>query len=120
MARAPPVEMQDLPSSPRVYPLAQEHTTEFCFSWQNWSQSPLSRLQSFRVAVGRGDLQLPEGTSSHHPSTRGHCRKGARGQPSGVDAPRGLPVAPPGPLRDTWRPRGFCTALKKPKLPREG
>lgn len=47
-----PVEMQDLPLSSRMYPLAQEHTTEFCSSLQNWSQSPLSRLQNFRMAVG--------------------------------------------------------------------
>lgn len=46
-----PVEMQDLPLSSRMYPLAQEHTTEFCSSLQNWSQSPLSRLQNFRMAV---------------------------------------------------------------------
>lgn len=46
-----PVEMQDLPLSARMYPLAQEHTTEFFSSLQNWSQSPLSRLQNFRVAV---------------------------------------------------------------------
>lgn len=46
-----PVGMQALPLSARVYPLAQEHTTEFCSSWQNWSHSPLSRLQSFRVTA---------------------------------------------------------------------
>lgn len=31
--------------------MAQEHTTEFCSSRQNWSQSPLSRLQSFRTTA---------------------------------------------------------------------
>lgn len=46
-----PVVTQDLPLSSKMYPLAQEHTTEFCSSLQKWSQSPLSRLQNFRVAV---------------------------------------------------------------------
>lgn len=46
-----PIEMQDLPLSSRMYPLAQEHTTELCSSLQKWSQSPLSRLQNFRVPM---------------------------------------------------------------------
>lgn len=87
VARVPhlPVEMQDLPLSPRMYPLAQEQTTELCSSRQNWSQSPLSRLQSLRVTVGgqelrlwpgRGTLQAPhpleQRAGPHRPQTGRH------------------------------------------------
>lgn len=104
-----PAMMQDLPLSPRSYPLAQEHTTEFCSSLQNWSQSPLSRLQNFRVAMrqaywlsrqtgeteaaaGWEEGQQHQGDNTNQSGPQRTIRQKAKGQSQAADAYQLVPV----------------------------